>query len=118
MISLLQRSTFLSCLVLTAACFLATTRGDDKRSLNLTTDIVPVLSKHGCNSGGCHGKAIGQNGFKLSLYGYDPEFDYIALVHEGRGRRVSPAAPDDSLLLLKVSGGMPHGGGVRFSTES
>ncbi len=91
---------------------------DDSSPLNFTRDIVPVLSKQGCNSGGCHGKAIGQNGFKLSLYGFDPEFDYAALVHEGRGRRVSPAAPDDSLLLLKPSGGMAHGGGVRFAVDS
>ena len=76
------------------------------------------MSKHGCNSGSCHGKAIGQNGFKLSLFGFDPAFDYRALVHEGRGRRVSPAAPDDSLLLLKAAGGMAHGGGVRFAADS
>jgi hypothetical protein len=91
---------------------------EDTAPLHFGTDILPVLSKYGCNNGSCHGKAIGQNGFKLSLFGYDPQFDYIALVHEGRGRRVSPAAPDDSLMLLKASGGMPHGGGVRFSTES
>src|SRR5687767_14693072 len=91
---------------------------DEPRPLNFALDILPVLSKQGCNSGGCHGKAIGQNGFKLSLYGFDPLFDYGALVHEGRGRRVSPAAPDDSLFLLKASGGMPHGGGVRFEKDS
>lgn len=86
--------------------------------LNFTNDILPVLSKYSCNSGGCHGKAIGQNGFKLSLFGFDPAFDYAALVHEGRGRRISPAAPDDSLLLRKASGGTSHGGGVRFTTDS
>ena len=86
--------------------------------LDFTNDIVPVLSKQGCNSGACHGKAIGQNGFKLSLFGFDPAFDYAALVHEGRGRRISAAAPDDSLVLLKAAGGMAHGGGVRFSTNS
>jgi hypothetical protein len=86
--------------------------------LHFTNDILPFLSKHGCNSGGCHGKAIGQNGFKLSLYGFDPAFDYQALVHESRGRRVSPAAPDDSLILLKAAGGMAHGGGVRFAADS
>src|SRR5207248_2313678 len=79
--------------------------------LDFTNDIVPVLSKQGCNSGACHGKAIGQNGFKLSLFGFDPAFDYAALVHEGRGRRISAAAPEDSLLLLKAAGGMAHGGG-------
>jgi len=86
--------------------------------LDFTNDIVPVLSKQGCNSGACRGKAIGQNGFKLSLFGFDPAFDYAALVHEGRGRRISAAAPDDSLMLLKAAGGMAHGGGVRFTTDS
>lgn len=87
-------------------------------ALDFTNDIVPLLSKQGCNSGACHGKAIGQNGFKLSLFGFDPALDYAALVHEGRGRRVSAAAPDDSLLLLKPAGGMAHGGGVRFAPDS
>jgi hypothetical protein len=88
------------------------------KPLSFTNDILPILSKSGCNSGGCHGKAIGQNGFKLSLYGFDPAFDYAALVHEGLGRRVSPAAPDDSLMLLKATGEMPHGGGVRLTSDS
>lgn len=113
----LHRRCLALCLALALGA-LSIASGDDAVPLNFRTDILPVLSKYGCNSGSCHGKAIGQNGFKLSLFGYDPQFDYIALVHEGRGRRVSPAAPDDSLLLLKASGGMPHGGGVRFSTES
>lgn len=91
---------------------------DNSRPLSFFNDVMPVLSKAGCNSGGCHGKAIGQNGFKLSLYGFNPDYDYAALVHEGLGRRVSPAAPDESLILLKGSGGMPHGGGVRLSVDS
>ena len=91
---------------------------EQPRPLSFSNDIVPLLSQSGCNSGGCHGKAIGQNGFKLSLYGYDTTSDYAALVHEGLGRRVSPAAPDDSLILLKATGAMPHGGGIRFSQES
>lgn len=91
---------------------------DLPRPLNFANDIVPILSKQGCNSGSCHGKGIGQNGFKLSLFGFDPDFDYAALVHEGRGRRISAAAPDDSLLLLKPAGGMAHGGGQRFGAES
>src|SRR4051794_28030427 len=86
--------------------------------LNFRNDVLPLLSKHGCNNGSCHGKAIGQNGFKLSLFGFDPDYDYAAIVHEGHGRRVSPAAPDDSLILLKATGTMPHGGGVRFAVDS
>lgn len=89
-----------------------------KDSLSFTNDVLPVLSKLGCNSGSCHGRAIGQNGFKLSLFGFDPAFDYAALVHEGLGRRVSPAAPEDSLILLKATGAMPHGGGVRMAADS
>jgi hypothetical protein len=87
-------------------------------SLNFTNDVLPVLSKLGCNAGQCHGKAIGQNGFKLSLYGFDAAADYAALVHESRGRRVSLAAPEESLMLLKATGTMAHGGGVRLAADS
>jgi hypothetical protein len=55
-------------------------------------DVMPIFSKYGCNGGGCHGKASGQNGFKLSVFGFDPEADYNSLVKEARGRRVFPAA--------------------------
>jgi hypothetical protein len=79
--------------------------------VHFANDVVPILTRLGCNAGGCHGKASGQNGFKLSLFGFDPAFDYETIVREGRGRRVFPAAPDQSLLLLKPSGGVPHGGG-------
>src|SRR5262249_53627776 len=61
------------------------------RRFNFENDIEPVLSRHGCNSAGCHGKAEGQNGFKLSVFGFDPAADYAALVKEARGRRVFPA---------------------------
>jgi hypothetical protein len=91
---------------------------DDARPLNFANDIVPLLTRYGCNAGGCHGKASGQNGFKLSLFGFDPVFDYHAIVHEARGRRVFPAAPDHSLLLAKPSGKIPHGGGRRFAVNS
>ena len=75
---------------------------DETRPLHFANDIVPLLTRHGCNAGGCHGKASGQNGFKLSLFGFDPAFDYNAIVKEARGRRVFPAAPDSSLLLTKA----------------
>jgi hypothetical protein len=81
-------------------------------------DIVPLLSRFGCNSSGCHGSALGQNGFKLSVFGSDPAADYAALVEESRGRRVLPAAPEGSLVLAKASGSVPHGGGVRIRRRS
>jgi hypothetical protein len=87
------------------------------RPLHFENDIVPILNKFGCNTSGCHGKAEGQNGFKLSVFGSDPEADYRALTMEGRGRRVFPAAPEQSLLLRKMSGAAPHGGGVRIEAE-
>ncbi len=86
--------------------------------INFANQIVPIFTKLGCNSGGCHGKASGQNGFKISLLGFDPELDYNAIVKEARGRRVFPAAPDSSLILLKASGGLPHGGGKRMEVGS
>ncbi|MEX2026253.1 MAG: Ig-like domain-containing protein, partial [Pirellulaceae bacterium] len=86
--------------------------------VNFPNDVVPVFTKFTCNSGGCHGKASGQNGFRLSLLGFEPPEDYEHLVKEGRGRRVFPAAPDRSLLLQKASGSVPHGGGARIEADS
>ena len=82
------------------------------------TDIVPILTRLSCNSGGCHGKATGQNGFKLSLFGFEPDVDHAALAYEARGRRLFPAQPEQSLLLLKATARMPHGGGRRLDEES
>jgi hypothetical protein len=83
------------------------------RAIHFENDIEPILSRFGCNSAGCHGAADGQNGFRLSVFGFDPVADYTALVKEARGRRVLHEAPDASLMLAKASGQMPHGGGVR-----
>src|SRR5262249_4663409 len=77
-------------------------------------EVVPTLTKAGCNGGACHGKATGQNGFKLSLFGFEPADDYEHLVYEQRGRRITPSAPEASLLLTKGSGVVPHGGGTRI----
>jgi hypothetical protein len=88
------------------------------RAFNFENDIVPVLSKLGCNASGCHGKAEGQNGFKLSVFGFDPAADHTALTRESRGRRVFPAAPEQSLVLTKMTGAIPHGGGVRTTRDS
>jgi hypothetical protein len=84
------------------------------RPISFEQDVIPVLTKASCNSGGCHGKAEGQAGFKLSVFGFDPVADYQALVSEGRGRRVFPAAPESSLLLMKGTGHTPHGGGKKL----
>ncbi len=86
--------------------------------INFGNQIVPIFTKLGCNSGGCHGKASGQNGFKLSLLGFDPELDYASLVKEARGRRLFPASPENSLLLTKASGVAPHGGGKKMEVGS
>lgn len=88
------------------------------RPVDFGREIVPLLSRMGCNAGGCHGKASGQNGFKLSLFGFDAAFDHAALTKEARGRRVFPASPDHSLVLLKATGQVPHGGGKRMKRDS
>jgi hypothetical protein len=88
------------------------------RPVDFAIEVVPLLSRYGCNAGGCHGKASGQNGFKLSLFGFDPAYDYDELVRRTRGRRMNTAAPDQSLLLLKATNKVPHGGGARLDPES
>lgn len=83
-----------------------------------TRDVLPMLTKAGCNSGACHGSLQGRGGLALSLLGYDSPADYEALFLAGRGRRVLKTSADSSLLLLKATGRVPHGGGARFTTES
>ncbi len=81
-------------------------------------DVGPVISKLGCNGGSCHGSKQGKNGFKLSLRGYDPIFDVRAFADDHAGRRVNFAAADDSLMLLKATGSVPHEGGMRLKFGS
>src|ERR1051325_10361764 len=81
-------------------------------------NVQPVLAKAGCNAGACHGAAAGQNGFKLSLRGYDDEGDFLALTHQALGRRIIPSDPGRSLLLLKPTAAVPHKGGKRFDVDS
>jgi hypothetical protein len=83
-------------------------------AFHFENDVLPILSRYGCNSSGCHGKAEGQGGFKLSVFASDPEADYAALTKEGRGRRVFPARPEESLLLRKGTGRTAHGGGTKL----
>ncbi len=92
---------------------------DTDNAISFVNDIVPVLTKAGCNSGACHAKAGGgQNGFQLSLLGFEPQEDYESLVKEGRGRRLFRAVPELSLLLMKASGQTSHGGGIRLARDS
>ncbi len=86
--------------------------------IHFANQIVPVFTKNGCNGGGCHGKAAGQNGFRLSLLGFEPTEDYEHLVKEARGRRLFPASPERSLLLTKGTAQLPHGGGKRIEPGS
>jgi hypothetical protein len=81
-------------------------------------DVVPVMSKVGCNAGTCHGSAKGKNGFKLSLRGYDPEFDYQALITDISGRRFNRVKVEESLMLLKPTAEVPHEGGMVFKPDS
>lgn len=89
------------------------------RPVSFVNDVAPVLTKAGCNTGVCHAKAGGgQNGFQLSLLGFEPAEDFEHIVLEGRGRRLSFANPDQSLLLRKPSGQVSHGGGLRLPKSS
>ncbi|MCI0460683.1 MAG: DUF1549 and DUF1553 domain-containing protein [Gemmataceae bacterium] len=90
------------------------TAGKDFLPVTFEKDVLPILARAGCNAGACHGKSRGQNGFQLSLLGFDPDFDFRAITQEARGRRVFPASPEHSLLLLKGSGRTAHGGGRRL----
>lgn len=86
--------------------------------INFANEVVPLFTKYGCNGGGCHGKSGGQNGFRLSLLGFEPTEDFDYLTKEARGRRIFPASPEHSLLLLKGTGDLPHGGGGPLKKDS
>ena len=115
-------SRFLQCVrALVAAMSIGALTGDlvaEEVAVTFEHDIQPLLTRFGCNSGACHGKSRGQNGFALSLLGFDSDFDYASITREGRGRRISSSAPASSLLLEKATGRLPHGGGARFAVGS
>lgn len=90
----------------------------DPAPVSFEHEVLPILTKARCNSGGCHGKAEGQAGFKLSLFGFDANADYEAIVRSGRGRRVMLASPERSLLTLKGTATLPHGGGLKLEPGS
>ncbi len=91
---------------------------ETERPIHFENQIVPIFTRFGCNAGGCHGKAGGQNGFQLSLLGFEPQEDFEFIVKEARGRRLLLSAPEYSLLLTKATGLVPHGGGKRLELES
>lgn len=108
------------------AAFVSPTFGGDpsdqhqsNRALSFVNDVMPVLTKSGCNTGICHAKAGGgQKGFQLSVLGFEPAEDYQSLVRDGRGRRLFMSVPTESLVLRKATGETPHGGGRRISRDS
>lgn len=95
----------------------ATIHGEEP-AVSFQLDVQPILTARGCNQGACHGKARGQNGFQLSLLGFDSDFDHASLTQQGRGRRVFLPSPERSLLIQKATGELPHGGGVRIESKS
>ena len=89
----------------------AKTAPTSSAKIDFENDVIPVLTKVGCNAGKCHGAAIGRGGFKLSLFGGNPQSDFEAIVRQQKGRRVNLSKPDSSLLILKPTEQMEHGGG-------
>ena len=90
----------------------------EESRVNFLRDVMPILNNAGCTAGACHGSAKGKNGFKLSLRGYDAEFDYRALLFEVSGRRFNRAVPEASLMLSKPTMRVPHEGGQRLEEGS
>ena len=110
------RVSVLFALAVTAPCV---SLAADAAPISFTNDVMPVLTKAGCNSGSCHAKAGGgQNGFQLSVLGFDPLADYEGLALEAVGRRLFFTAPERSLILAKAAGRVPHGGGLRLTPDS
>src|SRR5207248_2162982 len=86
--------------------------------VSFVNDVVPALTKAGCNQGACHGAAAGRNGFKLSLRGFAPELDYIAITRQARGRRICKTNPSESLLVRKPTLQVAHRGGLALRPDS
>ena len=96
----------------------AVARAAERPPLSFRLDVMPVFMRAGCNTGSCHGAARGKDGFRISLFGFDPAGDYIRLTRELSGRRVNLAVPADSTMLEKSIGAVPHTGGKRFEKDS
>lgn len=101
--------------ILTSTVPIEITNGETDLPLSFDQDIVPILTRRGCNGGGCHGKTTGQGGFRLSLFGYNPDADFASITRDSAGRRVATQNGTASLLLQKPAMHIPHGGGRRLS---
>ncbi len=88
------------------------------RPVSFKLDVMPVFARSGCNTGACHGAARGKDGFRLSLFGFDPDGDWYRLTREMSGRRISIAVPEECLLVEKSTGAVQHSGGERFKPNS
>lgn len=88
------------------------------RQVSFNLDVMPIWLRAGCNAGGCHGAARGKDGFRLSLFGFDPDGDYIRLTREMVGRRINLAIPEESTLIEKAIGAVPHSGNQCFDEKS
>lgn len=116
---MLRPSTLIHLLTATACALSAglAPAAESTRPVSFVHDVMPQLMKAGCAAGNCHAKPEGQNNFKLSVFGYDPKLDYFEIIRDDRGRRVLFSAPEESLLLKKATGAVPHEGGARMSTK-
>jgi len=92
--------------------------GGTLKQVDFERHVMGLLSKAGCNAGSCHGSFQGKNGFRLSLFGYEPSMDFAGLTRDNLGRRVNLVRPDDSLILTKATGSMSHDGGMRFGKDT
>ncbi len=89
-----------------------------EQPISFVKDVMPVFTKAGCNTGGCHGSSRGKDGFRLSLFGYDPDGDHFRLTRESIARRINLEIPEESLVLEKATNRVPHTGGERFKADS
>ncbi|MEQ8790637.1 MAG: DUF1549 and DUF1553 domain-containing protein [Pirellulaceae bacterium] len=103
---------------LTTAATVAVSGATTELPVSFHLDVMPIFLRSGCNTGSCHGAARGKDGFRLSLFGFDPDGDHYRLTHEIGTRRINLAVPADSLLVEKSIGSVPHTGGKRFDADS
>ncbi len=118
---MIRASALLVCLTIASAVraeAIPLPGGTELKVVNFERHIVPLLATMGCNAGACHGSFQGKGGFTLSLFGHDPAQDFLAITHDGMGRRITRPDPDRSLILLKATAQIPHGGGKRFDKRS